>query len=51
MPRTQEELDVRNSALAAMQTSDKGPSHSDHASQAHNSVRLPDYTQRLRDDA
>jgi 2-polyprenyl-6-methoxyphenol hydroxylase-like FAD-dependent oxidoreductase len=50
MPRTQEELDARNATLAAMQDSGK-TSHGDHASRVHNALTLPDYTQRLRDDA
>ncbi|WP_222105722.1 FAD-dependent monooxygenase [Paraburkholderia sp. BCC1885] len=47
MPRTQEELDARNSTLAAMQQSGE-TSRGDHAGQVHNSLTLPDYTRWLR---
>jgi 2-polyprenyl-6-methoxyphenol hydroxylase-like FAD-dependent oxidoreductase len=50
MPRTQEELDARNAMLAAMQTSGKTPSYSEHARQVHNSLRLPDYTRWPHDE-
>jgi len=50
MPRTQEELDARNATLAAMQTSGETP-HGDRSREVHNSLRLPDYAQWLRDDA
>jgi len=47
MPRTQEELDARNAALAAMQASQKAPARAERSRQAHNSLRLPDYTRWL----
>jgi 2-polyprenyl-6-methoxyphenol hydroxylase-like FAD-dependent oxidoreductase len=47
MPRTQEELDARNAALAAMQASQKAPARAEQSRQAHNSLRLPDYTRWL----
>ena len=50
MPRTQEELNARNATLAAMQTSGETP-HGDRSREVHNSLRLPDYAQWLRDDA
>ena len=50
MPRTQEELDARNATLAAMQTSGKAASYSDHSRQVHNSLRLPDYTRWLHEE-
>jgi 2-polyprenyl-6-methoxyphenol hydroxylase-like FAD-dependent oxidoreductase len=50
MPRTQEELDARNAMLAAMQTSGKAASYSDHSRQVHNSLRLPDYTRWLHEE-
>jgi 2-polyprenyl-6-methoxyphenol hydroxylase-like FAD-dependent oxidoreductase len=50
MPRTQEELDARNATLAAMQTSGKAPSYSEHSRQVHNSLELPDYTMWLHDE-
>lgn len=50
MPRTQEELDARNAALAAMQASRKAPSRAEQSSQVHNSLRLPDYTRWLHED-
>jgi 2-polyprenyl-6-methoxyphenol hydroxylase-like FAD-dependent oxidoreductase len=43
MPRTQEELDRRNAALATMQASGKAPPRADHSRQAHNLLKLPDY--------
>ncbi|MEW6345911.1 MAG: FAD-dependent monooxygenase [Pseudomonadota bacterium] len=49
MPRTQEEVDARNAALAAMQRSGEGPSYGDHARQVHNALTLPDYTGWLRE--
>lgn len=49
MPRTQEELDARNATLAATQGSGK-TSRDDHPSQVHNSLKLLDYIQGLRDD-
>jgi len=50
MPRTQQELEARNAALAAMQVSKKAPSRAEHSSQVHNSLRLPDYTRWLHED-
>ena len=50
MPRTQEELDARNATLAAMQTSGKAASYSDHSRQVHNSLRLPNYTRWLHEE-
>ncbi len=50
MPRTQEELDARNAALAAMQTSGGVPSHGEHSGLVHNSLRLPDYTRWLHEE-
>jgi 2-polyprenyl-6-methoxyphenol hydroxylase-like FAD-dependent oxidoreductase len=47
MPRTQEELDARNAALAAMQASGEAPSYSEHSRQVHNSLKLPDYSRWL----
>lgn len=43
MPRTQEELDARNAALAVMQASGKAPPCAPQFRQARNSLRLPDY--------
>ena len=50
MPRTREELDARNATLAAMETSGKAPSYSEHSRQVHNSLRLPDYIRWLHED-
>jgi 2-polyprenyl-6-methoxyphenol hydroxylase-like FAD-dependent oxidoreductase len=50
LPRTQEELDARNAALAAMQASEKAPSHAGQSRQVHNSLRLPDYTRWLHEE-
>jgi 2-polyprenyl-6-methoxyphenol hydroxylase-like FAD-dependent oxidoreductase len=50
MPRTREELDARNAALAAMQASQKAPSRAEQSSQVHNALRLPDYTRRLHEE-
>ena len=50
MPRTQEELDARNAALAAMQASQQAPARAEQSRQAHNSLRLPDYTRWLREE-
>ncbi|WP_421916843.1 FAD-dependent monooxygenase [Mesorhizobium sp.] len=50
MPRTQQELDARNAALAAMQTLGNAPSYSEHSRQVHNSLRLPDYSRWLREE-
>ena len=48
MPRTQQELDARNVALAAMQSGEM-PSRGEHARQVHESLQLPDYSQWLRE--
>ena len=48
MPRTQEELDARNAALAAMQASEKAPSRAEQSRQVHNSLMLPDYARWLQ---
>jgi 2-polyprenyl-6-methoxyphenol hydroxylase-like FAD-dependent oxidoreductase len=50
MPRTQEELDARNAALAAMQMSEKAPARAEQSRQAHNSLTLPDYTRWLHEE-
>jgi 2-polyprenyl-6-methoxyphenol hydroxylase-like FAD-dependent oxidoreductase len=50
MPRTQEQLDARNAALAAMQTSEKAPARAEQSRQAHNSLTLPDYTRWLHEE-
>jgi hypothetical protein len=50
MPRTQQELDARNAALAAMQASEKAPSRAEQSGQVHNALRLPDYTRWLHDE-
>jgi 2-polyprenyl-6-methoxyphenol hydroxylase-like FAD-dependent oxidoreductase len=47
MPRTQEELNARNAALAAMQASGKAPPRADQSRHVHNSLRLPDYNRWL----
>jgi 2-polyprenyl-6-methoxyphenol hydroxylase-like FAD-dependent oxidoreductase len=47
MPRTQEELDARNTLLAAMQTSGEIPSRAHQSRQVHSSLRLPDYTELI----
>jgi len=48
--RTQEELDTRNTALAAMQASGKAPPRAEQSRQVHNSLRLPDYTRWLHEE-
>jgi 2-polyprenyl-6-methoxyphenol hydroxylase-like FAD-dependent oxidoreductase len=45
MPRTQQELDARNAALAAMQASGKAPPRADQSRRLHNALTLPDYAQ------
>jgi 2-polyprenyl-6-methoxyphenol hydroxylase-like FAD-dependent oxidoreductase len=50
MPRTQQELDARNAALAAMQASGEAPTYSEHSRQAHNALKLPDYTRWLHEE-
>jgi len=50
MPRTQQELDTRNAALAAMPASGKTPPRADQASQVHNALRLPDYSRWLDEE-
>jgi 2-polyprenyl-6-methoxyphenol hydroxylase-like FAD-dependent oxidoreductase len=44
MPRTQEELNARNAALAAMEASGKAPPRAEQSRQVHDSLKLPDYT-------
>ena len=50
MPRTPEELDARNAALAAMQASGEAPSHSESSGQAHNALKLPDHIRWLHEE-
>jgi 2-polyprenyl-6-methoxyphenol hydroxylase-like FAD-dependent oxidoreductase len=40
MPRTQQELDARNTALAAMRASGKVPPHAHQSRQVHNALKL-----------
>ena len=49
MPRTQDELDARNAALAAMQASGRTPSRAEQAGEVHNALRLPDYSRWLHE--
>jgi len=49
MPRTQEELDARNAALAAMMASGKAVAHAEHSSAAHNALNLPNYGHLVRE--
>jgi len=44
MPRTQQDLDARNAALAAMQASGTASPRAEQSGEVHNSLRLPDYT-------
>jgi 2-polyprenyl-6-methoxyphenol hydroxylase-like FAD-dependent oxidoreductase len=50
MPRTQQELDARNAALAAMQDSGKAPPRAEQSRHVHNSLKLPDYTRWLHEE-
>jgi 2-polyprenyl-6-methoxyphenol hydroxylase-like FAD-dependent oxidoreductase len=50
MPRTQEELDARNAALAAMQASEKAPSRAEQSRDVHNALMLPDYARWFREE-
>jgi 2-polyprenyl-6-methoxyphenol hydroxylase-like FAD-dependent oxidoreductase len=47
LPRTLEEVDARNRALAAMQSSGKAGSRGEQSRRVHNSLRLPDYTHAI----
>jgi 2-polyprenyl-6-methoxyphenol hydroxylase-like FAD-dependent oxidoreductase len=50
MPRTQQELDARNAALAAMQVSGKAVAGGGQSRQAHSALMLPDYTRWLHQE-
>ena len=41
---TQQDLDARNAALAAMQASGTASPRAEQSGEVHNSLRLPDYT-------
>jgi 2-polyprenyl-6-methoxyphenol hydroxylase-like FAD-dependent oxidoreductase len=44
LPRTSEELDARNQALVALQSSESAESHGRQSRRVHSALRLPDYT-------
>jgi len=50
MPRTQQDLDARNAALAAIQASGKAPPRAQQSNQVHNSRRLPDCSRWLHEE-
>ena len=46
LPRTSEELDARNQALLALQSSESAGSHGEQSRRVHSLLQLPDYTLR-----
>ncbi|MBW7458826.1 hypothetical protein K0U00_32750, partial [Paenibacillus sepulcri] len=47
LPRTSEELEARNQALASLQSSDQENMPGDESRDVHSSLRLPDYAAAL----
>jgi 2-polyprenyl-6-methoxyphenol hydroxylase-like FAD-dependent oxidoreductase len=50
LPRTPQEVETRNRALAALATGKRNDTRSNHAREAHSMLSLPDYTRWLREE-